>query len=194
MQIAIIWQRFLPYHVARINHLWKTLTQLGHRLSAIEVASQDASYGFPESVFSENNFKHICCFPKISYHQLKANEIHIRLSGLLKELKPDLVFAPATPFPEGMAGFSYRLQSGNRAVMMDDAWDHTDQRGRFIKEVKRLINKNIDAVFIPAPSHLSYYMEMGFPKGRVIFGVYAVDNDYFSKMAEQIRADLRALD
>jgi 1,2-diacylglycerol 3-alpha-glucosyltransferase len=196
MHIAIIWQRFLSYHIARLNHLWKKLSQLGCQLSAIEIASQDASYGFPEIAVLENGLKHICCFPKTSYHQLKANEIHSKVSGLLKELKPDVVFAPATPFPEGMAAYCYRIHSGNRAVMMDDAWDHTDRRGPLTKGAKRLISKNIDAVFIPAPSHLSYYMEMGFPKGRVVFGVYAVDNDYFSKMADQIRGDesnLRAL-
>jgi len=196
MHIAIIWQRFLQYHVARLVHVWNRVIPLGYRLTAIETASQDESYAFPQSKFSNQDFENICCFPKVSYHQLKPNEIHSKVFNLLKELKPDLVFAPATPFPEGMAAFSYRLHSGNRAVMMDDAWDHTDQRGRLVKRVKRLINKNIDAVFIPAPSHLSYYMEMGFPKGRVVFGVYAVDNDYFSKMAEQIRADesnLRAL-
>jgi glycosyltransferase involved in cell wall biosynthesis len=80
--------------------------------------------------------------------------------------------------------------------MMDDAWEYTDRRGPLTKGIKRLISKNIDAVFIPAPSHLPYYIKMGFRKERVVFGVYAVDNDYFSQMADQIRNDgthLRAL-
>jgi hypothetical protein len=63
MQIAIIWQRFLPYHVARIKHLNERLEELGHKLHAIEVATQDLSYGFPEKPLAKNGFSRVCCFP-----------------------------------------------------------------------------------------------------------------------------------
>lgn len=164
--------------------MWDKLSQPGYRLSAIEIASQDASYGFPESVFPEGGFKHICCFTEMSYHQLKPGEIYKQVFDLLIELRPDLVFAPATPFPEGMAAFTYRLASGARAVMMDDAWEHTHRRGIITEGIKRLIHQNIDAVFIPAPSHLPYYLGMGFQEERVIFGVDVIDNDYYTQQSE----------
>jgi len=88
-----------------------------------------------------------------------------------------------------MAGFAYRLTSGARVVMMDDVWEHADHGSAFTKEIKRLIHKNIDGVFIPAPSHLPYYVEMGFPEERVVFGVDVVDNDYFLKRSERARAN-----
>ena len=185
--IAIIWQRFLPYHVDRIRHLWNRLDQLNHRLTAIEISSQDKSYVFPELNFSNNGFEHICCFPGASYHEFKSHEIYKKVFSFVTELKPDIIFAPATPFPEGMAAFTYRLASGSRAVMMDDAWEHTDHRG-FIREgIKRLIHQNIDAVFIPAHSHLPYYLRMGFPEERIIFGVDVVDNDYYAQQSEKAR-------
>lgn len=185
MHIAIIWQRFLPYHIARVKHLWNKLSHLGYRLTAIEIASQDTSYGFPELRLSEDGLKHVCCFQEISYHQLKPTAIHNKLFSLLVDHKPDVIFAPATPFPEGMAAFAYRLTSGARVVMMDDVWEETDSRGTFTKQIKRLIHRNIDAVFIPASSHLPYYLEMGFPEERVIFGVDVIDNDYFSQEAKE---------
>jgi len=193
IHIAIIWQRFLSYHIARINYLWKKLSQLGCQLSAIEVASQDASYGFPESIFSEDGFKHICCFPEMSYHHLKPIEIHNKVFSLLIECKPDLIFAPAAPFPEGMAAFAYRNGCEARAVMMDDAWEYRDHRGRLTKEIKRLIHRNIDAVFIPARSHLPYFLNMGFPEDRIVFGVDVVDNDYYLRRSEQARPNERHL-
>ncbi len=185
--IVIIWQRFLPYHVARIKHLWDRLSPLGYELTAIEIASQDKSYVFPKFNFPKSGFEHICCFSGVSYHQYKSDEIHKKVSTLLTNLKPYVIFAPATPFPEGMAAFTYRLTSGTRAVMMDDTWEHTDRKGILTKQVKRLIHKNIDAVFIPTPSHLPYYLGMGFPEERVIFGVDVIDNDYFSQKAEEAR-------
>jgi glycosyltransferase involved in cell wall biosynthesis len=182
----MIW-RFLLYHFSRVKRLWKKLETLGYRLSAIEVSSQELSYGFPEIKVVNNGFEHICCFPGESYQQLRANEVHKKLLALLIEIQPDVVFAPATAFPEGMAAYAYRLASKTRAVMMDDAWEYTDQKGMITKEIKRLIHRNIDAVLIPASSHLPYFLKMGFPEDRIIFGVDVVDNDFFSRTAEKAR-------
>jgi glycosyltransferase involved in cell wall biosynthesis len=162
---------------------------MGHRLTAIEVASWDECYGFPGSKPNSSGFNYICCFQGASYHDRSAVEIYNKVLNTLKHLRPDVVFAPATPFPEGMAAFAYRLYSGNKAIMMDDAWEHTDQRGVLNKEIKRLIHKNIDAAFIPAPCHLPYYVKMGFSEERVVFGIDVVDNDYFLKRSEQARVD-----
>ncbi len=187
MHIVIIWQRFLPYHVACIRHTKKRLAELGHRLTAIEVAAQDASYGFPKEV-SDPSFDYVCCFPKTSYHEHRPREIFKRVFSALRELSPDIVFSPATAFPEGMAAYNYRLRHGKRSVMMDDMWEYADRRGGLVREVKRLINRNIEGVFIPAPSHLHYYKKMGFPEERIVFGVYSVDNDFFSNGAAYAQA------
>jgi glycosyltransferase involved in cell wall biosynthesis len=191
MHIAIIWQRFLPYHIARIRRLWERCIEIGYKLSAIEVASQDDSYGF-ENVPDRNN-EWICCFPKTSYHEHKANEIHNKVLSVLNGLQPDIVFAPATPFPEGMAAVSYRVHSNKRMIMMDDAWEYTDRRKSVIKFIKRNIHKNIDGAFIPAPSHLRYYNDTGFSEERIVFGVDVVDNDYYSDKSETIRLNSQAV-
>jgi len=191
--IAVVWQRFLPYHVARLRHLQERLAREGICLSAIEVASSDLSYGFPEEADRGSDFKRTCCFPGTSYHDHNAGEIHEKVLGLLHDLMPDVVFAPATPFPEGIAAVAYRLSSGKRVVMMDDAWEHTARRSLVVQQVKKLIHRNIDAVFVPAPSHRSYYEKVGFAEERTIFGVDVVDNDYFSSMAEKTRQDAEAL-
>jgi L-malate glycosyltransferase len=185
LHVVVIWQRFLFYHAARLRHLNERLSRLGYRLSAIEVASQDGSYGFAQ--VEATGFAHHCCFPGSCYHDHKTDEIHGKVRALLASLQPDVVFAPATPFPEGMAADAHRLQSGCRRVMMDDAWEHTDRRGRCTRLMKRLIHRNVDAVFIPAPSHLAYYQGLGFPRERVLYGVDVVDNDYYQTAVDQAR-------
>ena len=188
LHIAIIWQRFLPYHVARIRRLRERCVELGHRLTAIEVSSHDDSYqlDFPTSM---GVHKHICCFPGSSYHAHTARQIHAKVLAVLTDEQPDVSFAPATPFPEGMAAAAYRRQSGSRMFMMDDAWEHTDRRGVLVRWVKSLIHSNIDGAFIPAPTHASYYRKLGFPEERILFGVDVVDNDGFSAGAERARAE-----
>lgn len=183
-KIAIIWQRHLPYHVARIRRLRNRAEGMGLCLIAIEVASQDESYGFPEDVKSSEG---ICCFPGSSYHGHTAREIYGKVSEVLNRAEPDIVFCPATPFPEGMAAISYGRRRGKKVVMMDTAWERTDNRGFLIRQVKRLIHRNVDAAFIPAPSHKQYYQKLNFPEDRIIYGMNAVDNEYFSAVADKIR-------
>jgi glycosyltransferase involved in cell wall biosynthesis len=190
--VVIIWQRFLPYHRARIRQAQLRLALLGHRLTAIEVASQDATYNFDRDDHKDN-YEYICCFPDSSYNDHTAPEIHLTVRQVLMRLQPDVIFAPATPFPEGMAADVHRLTSNCRRIMMDDAWEHTDQRGWLTMAIKRLIHRNIDGVFIPAPSHLAYYVMMGFSRERVLYGVDVVDNEYFRHHADTARASAEAM-
>ena len=154
---------------------------------AVEVAAQDSSYGF-EADATAAEFDHLRCFSGSSYHDHIAREIHTRVLEVLNRAEPDVVFAPATPFPEGMAAVAYRRRSGARVIMMDDAWEHTDRRGAIVAAVKRLIHANIDGAFIPAPSHAAYYAKLGFPQDRIVFGVDVVDNERFAEGADRARA------
>lgn len=179
MHLAVIWQRFLPYHVARIKYLQHQCEKKGWRVTAIEVASQDATYGFDESRELVHEKEKVCCFPGTSYHDHLAHKINRKVFEELAIAKPEIVFAPATPFPEGMAAIHYRMQAGCKVIMMDDAWEVSDRKQGLTRIIKTYIHKNIDGVFVPFPSHLQYFERMGFPKERIFFGVDVVDNNAF---------------
>lgn len=183
--IAIIWTKYLPYHVARIRHTRKRLLALNWRLTAIEVASRDALYPFPENTPKGDDY--ICLFSGKSYRALAPHTIHTTALRTIERLQPDVVIAPATPFPSGMASIKYSLQYNKISIMMDDAWEFSDRRGPIITAVKKIIHRNIDAAFIPAPSHAPYYLRMGFPPERIFYGVDTVDNDYFETSADTFR-------
>jgi glycosyltransferase involved in cell wall biosynthesis len=190
--LAVIWQRFLPYHLARLRHLREHLERKGVRLSAIEVASQDASYGFSPGQSSEG-FEWQCLFPGASYHDHSAGNIHGAVLAALRRLHPDAILAPASAFPEGMAAFRYRLESGCYAVMMDDAWAHTARRGALTRRVKRYVHRNIDGAFVPADFYRDYYRGLGFPDERIVVGVDVVDNRFFADGAHQARLQEREI-
>src|SRR3990167_5818635 len=180
MYIIVIIQRLLSYHIARMTALQKKCEDLGYRMTVIEVASQDASYGYhePKEMLC-TSFQKICCFSNTSYHDHRAYEINRKVFQTLSLAKPDVVFAPATQFPEGMAAVQYRMQSHCKVVIMDDAWERTDYKQGLTRIVKKYIHKNVDAVFVPFISHQSYYERMGFPRDRIFFGVDVIDNTVF---------------
>jgi glycosyltransferase involved in cell wall biosynthesis len=181
-----MWTKFLPYHLARIRHLRERFLAIDWHLTAIEVASKDALYPFPEIVPNRDN-DYICLFTGKSYRALSPNTIHATALRALENIQPDAVIAPATPFPSGMASIKYSLGHKSLIIMMDDAWEDSDKRGFIVTETKKIIHKNVDAAFIPAPSHAPYYVKMGFPLDRIFYGVDVVDNDFFSSHAEASR-------
>ncbi len=186
--VAVVWQRFLPYHKARLSRLKKRLEEKGCRLTAIEVASHDVAYDIvSDDKAGYEGFDWVCCFRNSSYHDKSARQIHAEVFRTLEEFNPDIVFCPATPFPEGMAAIAYRTKYRKRAIMMDDSWEHTDRRSVLTKRMKREIHKNIEGVFIPAVSHRDYYWALGFPEERVVYGVDVVDNDYYRERAGSAR-------
>jgi glycosyltransferase involved in cell wall biosynthesis len=185
--VVVIWAKFLPYHLARLLHLQKRLRALGWRLTAIQVSSKDDLYSFVAASESKD-LDFITCFDKEPYQQLRPAHMYAKVSSVLNALKPDIVFAPATPFPSGMASAKYRLRHDTRLIMMDDAWEHSDRRGPFVTWIKKKIHQNIDAVFIPAASHRPYFEKLGFPSDRIVYGVDVVDNEHFSKGASEARS------
>ena len=196
MKVAFVWQRFLPYHVARLAAVKIVLERAGARLVPVEVASQDASYAFPGSCLAEIE-PVVRVLGTTNYHAHGAAEILGRVLACLERESPDVVFCPSTAFPEGMAGVRYRCRSRGRVTIMDDAWGMTDRRGAFTRAAKRLIHRNVDAAFVPAPSHAGYYRTLGFPDERIFFGVDAVDNRHFvfqtgrlRERVEQLRSSL----
>lgn len=187
-----MWTKYLPYHVARVRHLRKRLASLHWHLTAIEVASKDALYPFPESQ-SNGVDDYVCLFSGKSYRALSPSTIHKTALRALERLQPDVVIAPATPFPSGMAAVRYCLDHSKMSVMMDDAWEMSDRRGIIVSAAKKIIHRNIDAAFIPAPTHASYYIDKGFPPDRIVFGVDAVDNDFYSSGADLARQNADSL-
>ena len=187
-----MWTKFLPYHLARIRHLRNRLQAIDWHLTAFEVASKDALYPFPE-VRANWGDDYICLFSGKSYRALSPYTIHATALRALENIQPDVIFAPATPFPSGMASIKYSLNRTSSTIMMDDAWEGSDKRGFIVTEAKKIIHKNVDAAFIPAPSHASYYIKMGFPAERIFYGVDVVDNDFFSSHAEAARQQADSL-
>ncbi len=185
LRLAVVWRHFLPYHSARLLHLRSECERRNIALLPIEVASRDSAYrippGMPELVSH-------CCFPGSDYQSHSAREIHRTVKDALSRAQPDVVFAPATPFPEGMAAIEYRNRTGARVFIVDEAWSGTDRRGPFVHAVKRLIHRSVDGAFVPAPLHDPHFVSLGIPGDRIVHGMAAVDNAWYAEAARAARA------
>ncbi len=58
-------------------------------------------------------------------------------------------------------------------------------RSRLVNYIKKRIYSNVNAVLIPAISHIESYERWGVPEGRMFFGVDVIDNDWFREQSEE---------
>jgi glycosyltransferase involved in cell wall biosynthesis len=68
-------------------------------------------------------------------------------------------------------------------VVMENARAVDVPRSGLVNFVKRRFYANIDAVLVPAPSHVGIGHQFGIASDRVFFGLNVVDNDFFLKNA-----------
>jgi|GEM_PF-415682 len=178
--ICIVWRSFLPYHEARITYAQHYAALRGVRIVGLEATSSRVGYEF---LGSRNGYSEgiVTCLPGESIEGAGAKRVLSAVLERLCELRPEVVFAPAVPFPEGMAAVRYRQLTGKRVFIMDDSWEATDPRGRLVRWVKRQIHKCVDGAFVPAPEYASYFEQFGFGHDRLLFGVDVVDNDFFAR-------------
>lgn len=184
--IVVMWQRFLPYHVARIEALARWCVKTGHSLYAIEVAAHEQTYPFIEQARFSEVINHVRVIEVTNYNNMSAVEIGREVYKTLQRLQPTVILCPATPFPEGMAALRFRAKSMCRVFIMDDAWEATDHRPWFVRQAKKIIHENVDGVFMPSSSHSSYFASLGIPPTRQAVGVNAVDNEYFGRAAASV--------
>jgi len=71
---------------------------------------------------------------------------------------------------------------------MDDIRTVEVPRSWLVNAVKRRVYRNVDAVLVPAPSHDDSYAFWGVPRCRIFHGLNAIDNDWFGRRVDAIRA------
>jgi L-malate glycosyltransferase len=190
--VAVVLRTFLPYHLARLKRLRGALRDRGIRLCEIEVATRDAAYGFL-GTRDDVGADRYCCFPGVNYQSLTPAAIHTKVTEVLERLRPDVIIGHASPFPEGMAGISYRNRSAARVFVVDDAWAATDRSSDLVRAVKRVIHKCVDGAIVSSRRHADYYAALGIPSDRSAIGWSVVDNEHHAEQAEIARRDPRAV-
>jgi glycosyltransferase involved in cell wall biosynthesis len=100
---------------------------------------------------------------------------------------PDVVMSGAIAFPSGANAVRWASERRKRVVVFDNARRLDVPRNRLVNFVKRRIYTNVDAMLLPAPSHIPDYEYWGIRRERMFFGVNVVDNAFFAEKAAQAR-------
>jgi len=181
MRIAILFDRFGPYHVARIRGAMRTASIL-----AIEGAPHRSVYDWTPPELPD----------KLDYVALTTRTgeesdpafVKARLEERVGCWKPDVIALPGWSNMITLCTLRWARKAGIAAVCMSETnrWDF--ERKSLNEAVKRGIVANYGAGLATNCSQIEYLAELGVPREAIFGGYNAIDNDFFRDAAARWRA------
>lgn len=194
MKIAICHTDFRLYWLSRLKALADFLNNNDAELHVIEIAGKGSPYSFADKADQKNYPSHwTCLFPDKRMENIASRVASSFLYKKLEELCPDIVIAGAIAYPSGATAVHWSRQKKSPVIIMDDARLSDVPRSAFVNWVKRRIYDNVDAVFIPAPSHVPDYKFCGFYEDQMFYGINVVDNQFFTERSSVAKKNADAV-
>ena len=190
--IAVIFARFGPYHLARLENAGRFLAEKGVELVGIEVAGIDSMYAW-DRVEEAQDFRRVTLFDSGDYFSISPRAIKEAIRQVLEDECPDAVALPGWIHPEAMAGVRWCNKSRKKAILMSDTARQDARRWWWREWLKRRIVSRFDVALVAGTVHKQYVCELGMAPERVFLGYDVIDNAYFSAGAEGARSQYGVL-
>src|SRR5690348_5991270 len=181
--IGVVWAQYGPYHFARFSALAKLAG--ANRVFALELANLTREYQWTRK---GNPFELITLCPGAQTEQLPFRLVFQQARRKLAELGIHVCLLPSYSPKQSVAALFAAKSLGIRTVMMNESHAGTARAtgaGAFAK--RRLVGL-FDAALVGGRPHQRYFASLGMPEEKIFTGYDAVDNDYFSCKAAEVKA------
>lgn len=188
--LAICFTNFGPYHLARLQALGQTLTNVGGKLIAYEMAGVESKYPWTTSVKDESlSFTHVRLFDDgRPLESLSARECKMAILSRLDQDQPTAIAAVGYVRPESTAMLKWAKANGSLRILMSETQRIDNKRVWWKEAVKSRIVRQFQAGVVGGESHRDYLHELGLHRKYVHLGYNAVGNDRLEKMADVAKA------
>ncbi|MCS4044593.1 glycosyltransferase involved in cell wall biosynthesis [Salinibacter ruber] len=187
MNLAVIFFRFGPYHLARLRAVGAIV-----ELTAIEASGRTAEYDW-DVVEAAPNFNRLTLFPDGRHREQPLPELRARMDRALSEANPDAVAIPGWDDPAALSALRWCQDHGVPTIVMSASTALDTERRWWREAVKGRVVRNYDAGLGGGTRHAEYLQTLGMPPGRTFTGYNVVDNSHFAEGARSARADAEAL-
>lgn len=181
-RVAVLFQRFGPYHHARLNAAGKVMEVFG-----VEACATDDTYAWSK-VEGAAAFTRVTLTDRDAGDRRGKQELQRKLWLALDEIKPQVVVINGWSSVDALSALWWCVKARTPAVVMSEStvWD---EPRKFWKEwVKGRLVKMCAAGLAGGTPHADYLMQLGLPRDRVFLGYDIVDNDYFAAKAAEVRS------
>jgi 1,2-diacylglycerol 3-alpha-glucosyltransferase len=179
--VAIIFDNFGPYHVARLQ-----AASAGCDLLAIEVAGASATYAW-ENDATAGSFKRVTLVEQATSGDVSRSELIRLLERALEQFKPAVVVVPGWASPAAWGTMNWCLRNRVPMVCMSESTEWDEPRIGWKEWIKRKLVGLFSSALVGGERHRDYLTKLGMPGERIFLGYDAVDNRYFHDKTEEIR-------
>ena len=181
-RVAVLFQRFGPYHHARLNAAGRLMPVWG-----LEACAMEDTYAWAR-------VEGAAAFTKVTLTERSSGDRHWKqklqheLWHSLDEIKPHVVVVPGWSSAEALSALRWCGKTVTPPVVMSEstAWD--ERRVAWKEWIKgRLVKLNSAGLAGGVPQG-DYLAQLGLPREHVFSGYDVVDNDYFATRAAEARS------
>lgn len=190
-RLVILFSRFSPYHLARLESAGLRLRTRGLEVVGVEVADHDHENPW-DTGRGDHAFRRRTLFPGADYPALAPGSIAAAVDAMLNEEAPVAAALPGWSFPEALAGLRWCRARARPALLMSESARRDSPRTPWREAVKRCIVRQFAAGLVGGRHHVQYATQLGLAADRLFLGYDVVDNDHFARGADAARADALA--
>jgi 1,2-diacylglycerol 3-alpha-glucosyltransferase len=179
---AVLFQRFGPYHHARLNAAGRLMPVWG-----VEACAMETTYAWSK-VEGASAFTRVTLTDRDSGDRSWKLELQKKMRRALDEINPQIVAVNGWATTEAVSALEWCMTNRVPAVVMSEstAWD--EPRVFWKEWIKGRLVKLFAAGLAGGTPHADYLAQLGLPRDRIFKGYDIVDNDYFAAGAARARS------
>lgn len=188
MKVVVLFDRFGPYHVARLKAAQKYLN-----LYPIEIFSETKEYQW-DKVDKESLPNWLTLFEGKANSEISLRQIREGLSEKLNLIRPDVVAVNGWYDKSALTALNWCILNNIPAIIMSESSEDDFSRNAWKEYLKKGVIANFQSGLVGGVRHANYLKKLGMAEENIFFGYDVIDNEYFKKEAQQVRnntADLR---
>jgi len=185
--LCLLWQRFGPYHHARLKAFRKL-----HDVVGIEFSSVDPTYQW-DKVTSKGGAGLVTLFHDRFSQEIPVAQIQHRLAEVLGAIQPSALAIAGWSGRVPLAALGWCLDHHVPAVLMSPSQRNDSPRVWYKEWPKKRIVRLFGAALVGGAPQKRYLMELGFPRDRIATGYNVVDNGHFFRGAQKARKSAKSL-
>jgi len=183
VRVAVIFQRFGPYHCARLEAAARYCDVTG-----IEIAAKTDEYAW-SPVEGAAGYSRVTLFSRGDTRTMSTKQVSERIEDALQVCGPDAVAIPGWSGTSALAALRWCVDTGTPSILMSEGTALDKPRVAWREWIKQRIVDLYSTALVGGQRHIDYLVDLGMPRDQIFTGYDVVDNDYFARGANKVRSE-----
>ncbi len=181
--VIVAFQRFGPYHKARLAASTKTMDVIGLELGSVDDYAWAADQDTADTLL-------LTLLPGENADKASPSRLLTRLRQVFSDISPAAVAVPGWSQRSAIAVLYACIERSIPTIVMSDSSRDDTVRHLLVEYVKsRIVSSAYSAAFVAGTRHHDYAVRLGMPDDQIVLGYDVVDNRHFANAATRFSHD-----